>query len=141
LCCLLLFFSITLGKRGVYIPSVAYAGISYRPYYKNLLQNSLLKNDSFVFTFLLSAGLTIFALMGLFSIPAVSKLVSKIEIEPWYFLLVIGAVGTPALFILRGYCKWFAWPIFKSVLWMSYSTCGYVLRNDISTPISVYQKV
>ncbi|MDP5206513.1 glycosyltransferase family 39 protein, partial [Alishewanella sp. SMS9] len=57
-----------------------------------------------------------------------------------YLFLLIGVMGIVTLLLNRSY-KWLAWPVFFSVLWLSYSTYGYQLRNNASTPISIYDQV
>ncbi|WP_445426477.1 ArnT family glycosyltransferase [Alishewanella sp. HL-SH06] len=135
------FFSASSGKRGVYIlPALPMLVIAIAPYYKELLSKKLLKNSLFVFTLGLSLLFTLLAILGLADVKAVSKLALKIEIEPWYLFLLIGVIGIVTLLLNRSY-KWLAWPVFFSVLWLSYSTYGYQLRNNASTPISIYDQV
>ncbi|WP_371195105.1 ArnT family glycosyltransferase [Glaciecola sp. SC05] len=136
----IIFFSISPGKRGVYIlPALPMLVLSVAPYYQQLFSKKGLKRFLFVLVACLSMALTVFGILGLLDVAAVAKLAAKIEVTPWYFFLCIGGLSTAGLLYAFIYNKWLAWPIFFAVLWTTYSTYGYVLRNEVSTPRAIYE--
>jgi 4-amino-4-deoxy-L-arabinose transferase-like glycosyltransferase len=136
----IVFFSISPGKRGVYIlPALPMLVLAIAPYYKLLFQKSWLRTILFGLSALMSVGLAIFGILGLLDVESVAKLAIKFEITPWYFFLIIGVVSIIGLVYALLKNQWLAWPVFFSVLWMTYSTYGYVLRNEVSTPKSIYE--
>lgn len=136
----IVFFSISPGKRGVYIfPALPMLVLAVAPYFELLLKKAGLRRLLFGLVSLLSFGLIAFAVLGLMDVTAVSKLADKIEISPWYFFLCVGLISTLGLIYALVKNTWFAWPVFFTALWMTYSTYGYVLRNEVSTPISIYE--
>jgi 4-amino-4-deoxy-L-arabinose transferase-like glycosyltransferase len=137
----ILFFSASPGKRGVYIlPALPMLALAIAPYYHLLLQSKTLKNILLGLSFFLAGGLIIVSVLGLVDFQVLSKLTQKLDIEPWFLFLGIGLCSIIGIFILKGFSTWVAWPIFFSALWIGYSTYGYHLRNDISTPKNIYIK-
>tara|TARA_R110001583_G_scaffold194959_1_gene367969 strand:+ start:21391 stop:23121 length:1731 start_codon:yes stop_codon:yes gene_type:complete len=137
----IIFFSLSPGKRGVYIlPALPMLVLAIAPYYQAILNIKLLKTLLFVMCLIFSIGLTLVAILGLLDVNAITKLTSKIDVEPWYLFLSIGLSSLFGIMALVRFSKWFAWPLFFSALWLVYSTYGYALRNNISTPISIYEQ-
>ncbi|AEP30601.1 ArnT family glycosyltransferase [Brumicola nitratireducens] len=133
------FFSISPGKRGVYIlPALPMLALSIAPFYSVLLNSKVVKNILFGLSLLLGSVLLLIAILGLLDVTAVTKLTDKIDIEPWFLFLGIGVFSVMGTFALKGFSRWVAWPVFFSVLWIGYSTYGYYLRNDVSTPLNIY---
>jgi 4-amino-4-deoxy-L-arabinose transferase-like glycosyltransferase len=138
----IVFFSASPGKRGVYIlPALPMLVLAIAPYYQVLLKKPVLQYAVYILALLVSAALTVFALLGLFDVSVVSKLATKIEIEPWYFFLIVGVSGLCLLLGILKSNRWLAWPLFMSVLWLTYGTYGYVLRNNVSTPLAIFERV
>jgi 4-amino-4-deoxy-L-arabinose transferase-like glycosyltransferase len=137
----LIFFSISPGKRGVYIlPALPMLALSIAPFCAFFLGSKIAKNSLFGISLLLSCVLIIIAMLGLLDVHAISQLTQKIDIEPCYLFLGIGGLSLFGTFVLRRYSRWIAWPVFFSVLWMGYSTYGYHLRNQLSIPLPIYIK-
>lgn len=136
----IVFFSISPGKRGVYIlPALPMLALSIAPYYTLLFQKTWLRSILFGLATLMSAVVAAFGILGLLDVDSVAKLAIKFEITPWYFFLIIGVVSIIGLVYALLENQWLAWPVLFSVLWMTYSTYGYVLRNEVSTPKSIYE--
>lgn len=58
------------------------------------------------------------------------------------FLDISLTENMPAMqFLLASITKQCCWPVLMSVLWITYSTYGYALRNEVSTPLAVYENV
>lgn len=137
----ILFFSASPGKRGVYIlTALPMLALCMAPYYRLLLHSNGLKNTVFALSLLLASTLTLVSMLGLFDVASVTKLTQKLDIEPWFLFLGIGLVTFIGIAMFRGFSRWVAWPVFFSALWLGYSTYGYYLRNDVSTPKSIYLK-
>jgi len=135
----ILFFSASPGKRGVYIlPALPMLALSVAPYFVLLLESKIAKNLLFGLSLFLGCVLTLISILGLAEVSTITKLTQKIDIEPWYLFLGIGVFSLLATFALRGFSRWTAWPIFFSTVWIGYSTYGYYLRNDVSTPLNIY---
>lgn len=137
----IIFFSLSPGKRGVYIlPALPMLVLAIAPYYQALSQKKGLKLLLLVISLLLSGVLSLLAILGLLDVSAITKLVSKIDVEPWYLFLTIGLSSLSGIWFFYRYSKWYAWPVFFSALWLTYSTYGYILRNNVSTPINIYER-
>ncbi|WP_133467791.1 ArnT family glycosyltransferase [Paraglaciecola marina] len=137
----LVFFSISPGKRGVYIlPALPVFVLAVAPYYKQLFKTRWLINLMFCIAGMLALTLTITGLMGVFNVEFMTRFASKLELEPWYFFCITGGLGIISLLPILRKNRLLAWPLFMSILWVTYSTYGYQLRNSISTPISIYQE-
>jgi 4-amino-4-deoxy-L-arabinose transferase-like glycosyltransferase len=137
----IIFFSVSPGKRGVYIlPALPMLALSIAPFFAVFLHSKLAKNTLFGLSLFLGCGLTLIAILGLADVHAITKLTHKIDIEPWYLFLGIGVSSLLAMFLLRRFSRWVAWPVLFSALWIGYSTYGYHLRNEVSTPLSIYAK-
>lgn len=135
----IIFFSISSGKRGVYIlPALPMLVLVIAPYYQMLSQKKALQNLTFGLVTLLSLSFILLAVMGIMNVAPVLKLASKVDITPWYFFLCIGMFTLVGIALAARHNKWLAWPALIAVLWMIYSTYGYILRNEVSTPISIY---
>ncbi len=144
---LLIFFSISPGKRGVYIlPALPMLAIITAPYLLQIMRSKILNGLVYSVVLLLSLALFTFGFAGLFDATFSSKLSIKYGIEPWFFLLTMGIVGLlvcAVLLIVRKYrlslsCSWL---LFIPVLWVGYSTWGYTLLNDVKTPKNVFAEM
>jgi len=136
-----LFFSLSPGKRGVYIlPALPTLALCIAPFYESLYQSKALKNLLFATSLIMGIVFFVIGFLGLLQISAVTTLVAKFDISPWYLFVFIGLVTISVTLGLSRLSKWFAWPVFFCTLWLSYSTYGYYLRNDVSTPVSLYDK-
>lgn len=138
----IIFFSISPGKRGVYVlPALPMFVLAAAPYYKQLFQTKWIVNLVFAITVSLSLVLMIVALMGLSGLPILVQYAEKIELAPWLFFLTVGVSGLVGLLLTWKNNRLLAWPVFISILWVLYSTYGYQLRNEVSTPIAIYKEV
>jgi hypothetical protein len=136
----IIFFSLSPGKRGVYIfPALPMLVLAIAPYYQLLLSKKWLRNGLLALVTFISIGLCVFALLGLMNVASVTKLADKIEITPWYFFFSAAVISLIGLIYAFRYNMWLAWPVFFSSFWIIYSTYGYLLRNEVSTPHSIYE--
>ena len=137
----LLFFSMSPGKRGVYIfPALPMLALAIAPYYSLLAKKKPLKNLIFGIVLVLSIIILSAGILASNGLEALSKQAVKLEISPWGFFMSVGLVSLLALLVFAWRHRWLAWPVFSIVIWSLYSTYGYSLRNNVSTPIAVFER-
>jgi 4-amino-4-deoxy-L-arabinose transferase-like glycosyltransferase len=141
----IVFFSISPGKRGVYIlPALPMLALISAPYLLAILKNKWPSRILWVLVGMLSLLMTSLAIAGWLEVKASVKLVEQYQIEPWGFLAAIGLAGL-AVFVItwwkKAQIKLLAWPLFVSVLWLVYSTWGYALLGQVKTPKSVFAQM
>tara|TARA_R110000772_G_scaffold118590_4_gene224248 strand:- start:2024 stop:3781 length:1758 start_codon:yes stop_codon:yes gene_type:complete len=141
---LLLFFSISPGKRGVYIlPALPMLALICAPYLRQLISSKALNWLIWAVVSILSLGLLVFGIGGQLALAFASKLGAKYEIAPWAFLITLGALGMlgcifVALAKKRKFQQFCSWLLFIPLLWIGYSTWGYQLLNEVKTPKNVF---
>jgi hypothetical protein len=138
----ILFFSMSPGKRGVYVlPALPMFIIAVAPYFELLKSKAVLRNIALTLSLVVSVGLITFAVLGHFEVQNIADMANKLELDPWLFFFMVGVISLWGILMLHGHQRWAAWPVLMSTLWIFYSTYGYALRNEISTPLSVYENV
>ncbi|WP_460315072.1 ArnT family glycosyltransferase [Aliiglaciecola aliphaticivorans] len=138
----LVFFSISPGKRGVYVlPALPIFALISAPYVRQILQRRAVNWILWVLVTCISLGLLTFALAGLSNASFTQKLVSKYNISPWYLFMTIGLAGLVGALITVKQQQWRSWPLFISVLWIIYCTMGYGLLEMVKTPKKIFQQM
>lgn len=140
----LVFFSMSPGKRGVYIlPAVPMLALITAPYLREIVDYRWPKRIVTMIVGLLTVIFIIGALAGLFEAKAALKLVEKYEIEPWGFFAALGGCGFMLLALVykKPTLRIALWPLFISVTWLLYSSWGYALLGPVKTPKSVYENM
>lgn len=136
---LLLFFSFSPGKRGVYIlPALPMLALITAPYLSLLVQKIAIRRLLTGLVLLLTTLFGVLASAGFLGVKAAAKLASKYEVEPWSFLLAIALSGVIVLFlVIKNRSKVLVWPLFIGAIWLLYSTWGYQLLSPVKTPKAV----
>ncbi len=138
---LLLFFSISPGKRGVYIlPALPMLALITAPYIKEILLLKWPKLLVYSLVILLASISLLAGVLGLVEIKATVKLTQKYAIEPWNYLVFIGVCGLLVSWLLRKH-KAYSWPVAIGLFWIIYSTWGYQLLNSVKTPRNVLANI
>jgi 4-amino-4-deoxy-L-arabinose transferase-like glycosyltransferase len=138
----LIFFTISPGKRGVYVlPALPMLALVTAPYLRQLLRSKLLNILIWSTVLLLSTFLLIFGIGGELALPFAHKLAVKYELEPWAMLITLGAIGLLVCALTFMWRKIVSWLLFIPVLWLIYSTWGYALMDPVRTPKSVYANI
>lgn len=138
---LLIFFSISPGKRGVYIlPALPVLALITAPYIKEILSKVWPKRLIFSLVILLSSIALLVGMAGFIEIKATLKLSQKYHIEPWLYLTIIGISGLSVSFFTRKN-KVYSWMLALPLFWTIYSTWGYQLLNNVKTPRNVLNNV
>ncbi len=137
----IVFFSISPGKRGVYIlPALPMLALVAAPYLERLLARVSFSRALFVLLSLIAAGFIVFGVLGLIGIKATLKLEAIYEISPWWLFCAIGFGGlVGAYYAKRTGSIVGGWTMFVSALWLLYSTWGYSVLGPARTPERVYQ--
>ncbi|MFC4656353.1 ArnT family glycosyltransferase [Rheinheimera marina] len=132
---LLLFFSLSPGKRGVYIfPALPMLALIAAPYTKEVLAKRKFTGLLAALTALIALALAVSGLAGLAGLHAMQKLADKFDVAPWSFLAVLGGAGLVLLALSYRRRRWLSWPLFVSTLWLLYSFWGYPMLEGVKTP-------
>lgn len=138
----LIFFSLSPGKRGVYIlPALPMLALVSAPYLRRVLEKTLTQRVIWYLVMGLSTFLLVFGLAGAFGVEKVAKLGAKYEVDPWYFLITVGLAGWFSCAVWFKQMRFLSWATFIAALWVLYSTWGYVLLNPVKTPKAVLENV
>lgn len=140
--CVVVFFSATPGKRGVYIlPALPLMALAAAPF-----AGQIVDRRGFILALRVILGLFALVLLlvgvaGLAGVEALAEAAAKNAIEPWWLVLALGIAASVATFLCRPGRALIAWFSFIVPLWLLYSTWGYTLANDARTPASVYRMI
>ena len=138
----LIFFSASPGKRGVYVlPMLPMFCVAIAPYLSELLQKRWV---SWAVRILLAVLAILFIGVAIAAYSGNTKLLEA-EAEhgfaPWNLLLVVGLFALVATFICRKGRVPAAWALFIMPFWLIYSTWAYTLVNSDRTPANVMRAV
>lgn len=138
----LVFFSISPGKRGVYIlPALPMLALISAPYIKDVLNRQWPSRLIWAAVLLISVLLSVLAIAGLAGLPKAVKIVEQYEVNPWAMLLTIGLCGVVSVLSTLKKHSFISWILFIPALWLIYSTWGYQLLNPVKTPKNIYQNM
>ncbi|MEO9078655.1 MAG: glycosyltransferase family 39 protein [Rhodanobacter sp.] len=128
---ILLFFSISPGKRDVYIlPALPMAALMLAPLLPGLLRRRGVRQSVFGLTLLLSTMLTVAAALGLLRHPSWAlKIEQSLDPQIWWLLLTIGTAGLLIAAFTRVQRAPLGWLLFVGVLWGLYGVWGYPMLN------------
>ena len=138
----LVFFSASPGKRGVYVlPMLPMFCLAAGPYLCELLEKRWVSWAMRALLVLIAAmfiGVAIAAYAG-----NATLLEAEVEngISPWNLFLVVGILALVAAFISRRDRVAIAWAVFIVPFWLVYSTWAYKIANPIRTPANVMNAV
>ncbi|MEW9799476.1 ArnT family glycosyltransferase [Alteromonas sp. CYL-A6] len=135
----ILFFSMSPGKRGVYIfPALPILCVAAGPYLRQVFSKPLPSWLIWGLTTLLAVALLGLGIAGELGVKAAVKLQAKYEISPWAFFMTVGVWGIVVVIANARRQRWLSWPAFLAGLWVLYSTWGYSLLEDVKTPKPVF---
>ena len=140
----LVFFSASPGKRGVYVlPALPMLALISAPYLRDILSKVWPPRLLWSLVLLLSMVLLVAGIAGWFELAALQKLAIKYQLEPWAFFTTVGVGGLvcAAIFNHRSQRNWLSWPSFISLLWLLYSTWGYSLLGAVKTPKGIFSQM
>ncbi len=127
----LIFFSISPGKRDVYIlPALPMMALALAPLLPGLLRKRGVQRAIFALTALLSTVLTLAAVLALVRHPAWARRIEhSLDPQIWWLLLGIGGAGLFIVACTRLRRAGVGWVVFAGVLWAVYGLGAYPLLN------------
>ncbi len=136
------FFSISPGKRDVYIlPALPMTALALAPLLPGLLRKAGPRRALFGFTALLGALLTAIALEAMFAHP---RWLAHIEVglDPriWHVLLSMGLCGLVVAALFRVRRAPAGWAVFALAIWSLYGLWGYPLMNGARSARNVMHR-
>ena len=138
---ILIFFSISPGKRDVYIlPALPMAALALAPLLPGLLRKQAVRALIFLLTLLMSAGLTIAAALALTKHSHwAAQFEQSLDPKIWWLLLSIGLAGLVIVALTRVRRAAIGWLAFAAVLWSLYGLWGYPMLNGDRSARDVMQ--
>jgi 4-amino-4-deoxy-L-arabinose transferase-like glycosyltransferase len=127
----LLFFSLSPGKRDVYIlPALPMAALALAPLLPGLLRRRGVRVAVFVLSLLLAGALTIASTLAMYRHPAwAGRIEQSLDPQIWWLLLGIGVAGLIVVAFTRVRRAPLGWLLFASALWILYGVWGYPMLN------------
>ena len=128
---LLLFFSLSPGKRDVYIlPALPITALALAPLLPSLLRRHGVRLAVLALTLLLATALTVVALLALHRHPAWAvKIEQSLAPQIWWLLLGTGLAGLLIVAVTRVRHAPLGWLLFAFILWATYGLWGYPMLN------------
>lgn len=138
----LLFFSISPGKRGVYVlPALPMLALITAPYLDEVLSKKWLNRLIWIIIAIIGGVFFVVGLAGLLDFKALVKLETNFHIQPWGLFLTVGVFASFAAIYSFNKAKFISWIIFIPSLWVLYSTWGYMLRDPLKTPKNIFVNI
>lgn len=132
---IVLFFSLSPGKRGVYmLPTVPLLVLAMAPLLPGLIARKRLHWLGFGLLALLGGLLLIAGLLGAAGLPALTAVAERHAVTPWMWWIVIGLVAVGLLVGMRPRRGLWALTSWLVVFWVSWSTWGYALQDHARSP-------
>ncbi|MGA0587672.1 ArnT family glycosyltransferase [Dyella sp. KRB-257] len=138
----LVFFSLSPGKRDVYIlPALPICALALAPLLPGLLRRRGVRAAVFALTLALSGVLALAGALAVTRHPAWSlRLEQHLDPRIWWLLLAIGLAGLVIAAITRVRRAPLGWLAFATVLWSMYGLWGYPLLNGDRSALDVMRK-
>ncbi|MEP7185403.1 MAG: glycosyltransferase family 39 protein [Rhodanobacter sp.] len=139
---IVLFFSISPGKRDVYIlPALPMMALALAPLLPGLLRLRGVRRAICGLTVMLAGVMTVAAALAMTIHPAWSqKIDSSLSPQIWSLFLGIGVAGLVIAMLTRVRRAAVGWLMFAGVLWGSYGLWGYPMLNGDRSASDVMQQ-
>ena len=139
---ILLFFSLSPGKRGVYIlPTVPLLVLGLAPLLPGLVRKPWLQGLGAVVLALFAALFLGLGLGGLIGIGNLRRLAERYELWPWAWMLMLGAAAIGLLAWSRWRRGLHALVLWMPLFWISYSLWIYPQLNATRSPSDLMTEV
>ncbi|WP_136066675.1 ArnT family glycosyltransferase [Modicisalibacter radicis] len=136
------FFSLSPGKRGVYmLPGVPLLVLAMAPLLPGLLCKRRLHWLGAVLVALLGGTFLLAGLLGAAGLPALTELATKHDVSPWLWWIVLGLSAGALLYWLRPQRGMLALAGWLAVFWGLWSTWGYAQLDATRSPRDLMQRV
>ncbi|KAA0016955.1 glycosyltransferase family 39 protein [Salinicola corii] len=138
---IVIFFSLSPGKRGVYmLPTLPLLVLAMAPLLPGLVTRKRLHWLGFGLLTLLGGLLLAAGVLGAAGLPALAKVAERHAVSPWAWWIVIGTIAA-GLLALRPRRGLWALTIWLVVFWVSWSTWGYALQDHARSPRGMMAQV
>jgi len=138
----LLFFSLSPGKRGIYIlPAAPALALATAPLMPGLIRHKALQKAAWVLTSGLGGIFLLLSFIGVFFKTPLSEKLHALGVQPWGLLCLIGLIGTLFSFWSGKNQGVKALSLFFFALWLMYGWVGYPLFNPIRSPAALMADV
>lgn len=139
---ILVFFSISPGKRDVYIlPALPMAALAMAPLLPALLRRQGVRAAILALTLTLSALLALAAALAMLRHPAWAlRMEQSLDPRIWWLALVIGGGGLLVAAVTRLRQAPVGWLAFATVLWTTYGLWGYPMLNGDRSALDVMEQ-
>ncbi|WP_353979102.1 glycosyltransferase family 39 protein [Salinicola endophyticus] len=139
---IVVFFSLSPGKRGVYmLPTLPLLVMALAPLLPGLIRRRGLHRAAFVVLALLAGLLLLAGMLGAFGLPALARVAERHQVDPWAWWIVIGALGVGLLAWTRPARGLWALGGWLALFWLSWSTWGYALQDHARSPRDMMTQV
>jgi 4-amino-4-deoxy-L-arabinose transferase-like glycosyltransferase len=139
---ILVFFSLSPGKRGVYIlPAVPLLAISMAPLLPGLWVTPVMQKTAGLLLAVVSALLLAAGVAGSIGLGSLDRLALRHGVAPWHWWIFLGVVGAMLLGWLRLRRGGLALAFWLVAYWVSWSTWGYLLLESVRSPRGMMQAV
>ncbi|WP_188115140.1 ArnT family glycosyltransferase [Salinicola endophyticus] len=139
---IVVFFSLSPGKRGVYmLPTLPLLVMALAPLLPGLIRRRGLHRAAFVVLALLAGVLLLAGALGAFGLPALARVAARHQVDPWAWWIVIGALGIGLLAWTRPARGLWALSGWLALFWLSWSTWGYALQDHARSPRDMMTQV
>lgn len=139
-----IFFSLSRGKRDVYIlPALPMLALTTAPFLEDLLQKRWLRYLCLALVVVLTLGLLLIGLSGLLAHPGFTvRLAQDRGFDPasngqWLLLLGIGGIGLLSLVLFRLRRAPIGLLTMLTGVWLLFGLCGYPLLNPTSSASAI----
>ena len=139
---IVVFFSLSPGKRGVYIlPSIPLLVMALAPLLPGLLARPAVQGLGAIV--LVGFGVLFLAAgaLGWAQLPALARLAERYDVQPWLWWIVLGVAAGALVAGLRPRRGILALALWLAAFWAAWSTFGYVQLNDPRSPQRFMQRV
>lgn len=138
----LVFFSLSPGKRDVYIlPALPITALALAPLLSALLRRRGVRAAMFALTLALSGALALGGALAVARHPKWSlRLEQSLDPQIWWLFLAIGLAGLLIAALTRLRRAPQGWLAFAAVLWSAYGLWGYPLLNGDRSALDVMRK-
>nr|WP_300310241.1 glycosyltransferase family 39 protein [Halomonas sp.] len=132
---IIVFFSLSPGKRGVYmLPTIPLMVLALAPLLPGLLRQRPVNVCAFGVTLVLGGLLLVASILGFIRIGALQKLAHDYGITPWWDWLVLGGVAIALAVLMRPRRGMLACTLFLWLVWGWWSTLGYMWMDPHRSP-------
>jgi 4-amino-4-deoxy-L-arabinose transferase-like glycosyltransferase len=139
---ILIFFSLSPGKRGVYIlPAIPLLAIALAPLLPGLWRKAGLQRTGGLLLLGIAGLLLVAGLGGLWGLPLLERLAQRHGVSPWHWWMFLGLTGVLLVAWLRLRRGMLALVVWLAVFWAAWSTWGYALMDGVRSPNQVMQDI